>query len=572
MFRISCPYCGCRLRVSEEYAGRAGRCTRCRESLVVPQPDADPTVTVRALRPEEPYAEEVAASAEAVVPPTVTTLRALWSSRAEYGTAVDFVSAGAIGLAATVALYACLLPLKQYYFAQLFLKSEIIGVVIMLLCFWALGALALKYRQIKRQIRAFSEDILPITISLHVNADNVDEFIDNIDKTDSRVKQTFLLNRVRHALEHFKSRGQPQEVYNYVNSQSDIDVGIVSSSYSMIKVFIWAIPILGFIGTVVGIGQSVAQFHAGLAEVQNIDAVRDYLGNVVSGLSVAFNTTLLGLGSSLLVMFPATALQRTEDRILHSVESYCNEKVLRRLQERAEGAEQPGEPAAAPGIDDRAAERMERAAAALADGLQHRCEDLAEQFAKLNEGTLQQTVKLQFEISARHKEMVERLAEIEGQLTRAFAQVTDDLPEQSRALRECLERACGELGTAVQRAEEHMAGQYAKLQEGYVASTAELTKTTAAVAESFGSIEDGLRGFVGQLQQVAEGQRELTGLLQDGQSGGQLLSNLNGTLEQLRDKLDELAVSRTVTLDHEPILEPVTLPRKRSFFGLFRRQ
>ena len=43
-----------------------------------------------------------------------------------------------------------------------------------------------------------------------------------------------------------------------LKSQSEIDATMVDSSYVLIKVFIWAIPILGFIGTVLGISEAVS--------------------------------------------------------------------------------------------------------------------------------------------------------------------------------------------------------------------------------------------------------------------------------------------------------------------------
>jgi biopolymer transport protein ExbB/TolQ len=117
-------------------------------------------------------------------------------------------------------------------------------------------------------------------------------------------------------------------------SQAEIDASAVESSYSILKVFIWAIPILGFIGTVIGIGNAVGGFSTSLKGIQEIALVKDSLGSVTLGLTVAFDTTLLALIVSLLIMFPTSSIQKSEDDLLISVEEYCNENLVSRLHGR----------------------------------------------------------------------------------------------------------------------------------------------------------------------------------------------------------------------------------------------
>jgi hypothetical protein len=66
----------------------------------------------------------------------------------------------------------------------------------------------------------------------------------------------------------------------------------VQSSYTLSNVFIWAIPILGFIGTVIGIGQAVGAFSGSLDQAQDISLLKKSLNDVTGGLATAFDTTL----------------------------------------------------------------------------------------------------------------------------------------------------------------------------------------------------------------------------------------------------------------------------------------
>ena len=62
---------------------------------------------------------------------------------------------------------------------------------------------------------------------------------------------------------------------------------------------IWAIPILGFIGTVWGISGAVSNFSSAMTSVESAaavsEALKDNLPLVTADLATAFDTTLLAL-------------------------------------------------------------------------------------------------------------------------------------------------------------------------------------------------------------------------------------------------------------------------------------
>jgi len=61
----------------------------------------------------------------------------------------------------------------------------------------------------------------------------------------------------------------------------------IAGSYALLKVFLWALPILGFIGTVLGL--SVAMSGFGATDLTDINALKGAVGSITSGLSSAFN-------------------------------------------------------------------------------------------------------------------------------------------------------------------------------------------------------------------------------------------------------------------------------------------
>ncbi len=81
------------------------------------------------------------------------------------------------------------------------------------------------------------------------------------------------------------------------------------ASYALPKILIWAIPVLGFIGTVLGIGKAIGSFESFIAaSVEDFNVLRDGLSQVTEGLGTAFDTTFLALTISLVVMLPLREL------------------------------------------------------------------------------------------------------------------------------------------------------------------------------------------------------------------------------------------------------------------------
>ena len=91
----------------------------------------------------------------------------------------------------------------------------------------------------------------------------------------------------------------------------------------MIRYLIWAIPSIGFIGTVRGIGQALSQADEALA---------GNIAGMVDSLGLAFNSTLVALLISIFLMFLFHQLQRLQDSQIVETQSYCDKYLLRRIR------------------------------------------------------------------------------------------------------------------------------------------------------------------------------------------------------------------------------------------------
>jgi biopolymer transport protein ExbB/TolQ len=219
--------------------------------------------------------------------------------------------------------------------SRLLLERGWIPHVIMALSCWCLSILVVKAVALKVQRKAFKLDLLPKSTP-RISAENVTLVIDYIEgvrkrNVDLKASRSFLVERVLRILEHFAARGDVSEIAAVNTADADADAAAVASSFSLVKVLVWAIPILGFIGTVVGISVAVGGFSQSLEGAEQLDTIKSSLGEVTSGLAVAFDTTLVALVASIFVMLPTSWVQKAEEQLVNDVDDFCVTNILRRL-------------------------------------------------------------------------------------------------------------------------------------------------------------------------------------------------------------------------------------------------
>ncbi|HEX5079841.1 MAG TPA: MotA/TolQ/ExbB proton channel family protein [Geminicoccaceae bacterium] len=110
-----------------------------------------------------------------------------------------------------------------------------------------------------------------------------------------------------------------------LNSSLELALHEIDLRYSMIRYVIWAIPTLGFIGTVMGI--ALALQFAGSVDLQD----PSLLAQLSKHLAVAFNTTLLALVMSAVLVLVQHIIQAYEERALNRAGVYCLDNLINRL-------------------------------------------------------------------------------------------------------------------------------------------------------------------------------------------------------------------------------------------------
>jgi len=133
----------------------------------------------------------------------------------------------------------------------------------------------------------------------------------------------FLPRLLMVAYNRFGATRSVQDAAEAVRDECEFETASLDTKLSMVRFTAWAIPAVGFVGTVRGIG-------AALQEAQG--AMGGDISGVTMGLGVTFNATLTALMCCIIVMFWMHQLQQFQDRLVLDCRTYVDRQLLRKLR------------------------------------------------------------------------------------------------------------------------------------------------------------------------------------------------------------------------------------------------
>ncbi len=125
------------------------------------------------------------------------------------------------------------------------------------------------------------------------------------------------------ALNRFGATRSVQDAAEAVRAECENELDRLDAQLSMVRFTAWAIPAVGFVGTVRGIGRA-------LQEAQG--ALRGDISGVTLGLGITFNATLTALISCIVVMFCLHQLQQAQDRLVLDARGYIDRRLIRNMR------------------------------------------------------------------------------------------------------------------------------------------------------------------------------------------------------------------------------------------------
>ncbi len=191
------------------------------------------------------------------------------------------------------------------------------------LMLWAMSLMGYKALNTVRERRVMMLDLVPINQGTSILPEDAREYSRPIQALAEEQQRYLLPRALLTALHRFRSTRNIQDVSNSVRATCESENERLDSELSMIRYIAWAIPSIGFLGTVRGIGQALAQAH---------QAAQGDIAGVTQSLGVAFNSTFVALLISIVVMFLVYQLQLAQERLVLDAESYCDSRLIQHLQ------------------------------------------------------------------------------------------------------------------------------------------------------------------------------------------------------------------------------------------------
>jgi len=192
---------------------------------------------------------------------------------------------------------------------------------------WAAFILLQRYLDVRRQRRAFDLGLLPTEVGVCILPEDARLLQRRVEQQAAAGGPYILANMIRLALSKYAVSKSGRDVAETVRTQADVDLGRLVSSMATVHYLAWAIPAIGFLGTVRGLATSLTM--GGQTQMEIAAFIQEATGH----LNVAFDCTLVALALSLVLMFLLHSVQRDEEALVIDCQQYCLEHLVTRLYE-----------------------------------------------------------------------------------------------------------------------------------------------------------------------------------------------------------------------------------------------
>ncbi len=190
---------------------------------------------------------------------------------------------------------------------------------------WALAILFYKGSQTLSQRRLLTKDFLSVPEGGKIIPEDSRELTRHLENLPDNQKDALVPRSLLIALRRFDSGRSIQDVSEAAQNVCQQEGDRLESELSIIRYIAWAIPSVGFIGTVRGISQALGKAHL---------ALEGDITGVTVNLGVAFNSTLIALLISIFLMFIIHQIQLLQERYVLDTVTYCEDHLIRHLHIR----------------------------------------------------------------------------------------------------------------------------------------------------------------------------------------------------------------------------------------------
>lgn len=190
---------------------------------------------------------------------------------------------------------------------------------------WALLILGYKAVLVRRERQLLERDLIHVPEGIKVLPEDAKDYGRQLEALPEQDKGMLVVRALQRALDRFSATRSIRDSAETSKAVCDSEADRLDSGLAMIRYIAWAIPAIGFIGTVRHIGDALLQAHK---------AVTGDITGVTSGLGIAFNATFVALMLTLVLMFFLHQLQQAQEQFVHDTDHWIDQHLIRHMQVR----------------------------------------------------------------------------------------------------------------------------------------------------------------------------------------------------------------------------------------------
>lgn len=191
-----------------------------------------------------------------------------------------------------------------------------------LILFIGLGEVFCRWRSAARECALLSEGLLPQAYEVVLQSHDLPQIRAKVANRHDG-EQGFLTGLIDLCILQFQASRSVDQTVSVLNSSLELLAHRVDLRYALLRYLVWAIPTVGFIGTVIGITLALSMIDS--------SAAIQPLGEITHALGISFNTTLVALAESAILVLLLHLVQAHEELAVNQAGHYTLVNLINRL-------------------------------------------------------------------------------------------------------------------------------------------------------------------------------------------------------------------------------------------------
>ncbi|HEX2493830.1 MAG TPA: MotA/TolQ/ExbB proton channel family protein [Steroidobacter sp.] len=190
---------------------------------------------------------------------------------------------------------------------------------------WAMLIIGYKALLVRRERKLLDREMIHVPEGIKVLPEDAKDYGRQLEALPEEVKGMLVVRALQRTLDRFSATRSIRDSAETSRAVCESEADRLDSGLAMIRYIAWAIPAIGFIGTVRHIGDALLQAN---------QAVGGDITAVTSSLGIAFNATFVALSLTIVLMFFLHQLQQAQEQFVHDADHWIDQRLIRHMQVR----------------------------------------------------------------------------------------------------------------------------------------------------------------------------------------------------------------------------------------------